>query len=278
MTRKNTQIIYDMTPEEYHARPEASKSDLDLITPDLRRTPADYRWRKDHPTERKTPALTLGTAVHMAVLEPKKFPSAYMLAPECDRRTKEGKAIYEEELSSGKILLDVDQYTACLGMAKSVSKHPVMADALRNRSKKVELSLFWTHEGTGEPCKARLDYYNGRGLMDLKTTSDASNEGIERSIKKYRYHVQAGFYRKGIEVITGKTLPFMFCFVENKPPYKVNVGFVSDEDMDAGYAQAERDLQILHSCKESGTWSGYSSELQVWRVPPTPIISEEGEE
>ena len=42
-----------------------------------------------------TAALKMGRLVHLASLEPEVFDRTVRLMPECDRRTKEGKAIFE---------------------------------------------------------------------------------------------------------------------------------------------------------------------------------------
>ena len=79
---------------------------------------------------------------------------------------------------------------------------------------------------TGLQCKCRPDWISADGgiLVDLKTTEDASPREFQRSIAKWRYHVQAGWYMAGIEAAYG-TRPsgFIFIAVEKKPPFAVGV-------------------------------------------------------
>ena len=80
------------TNKEYHSGEGVSKSDLDL----LHTCPAKYRYRKDNPDDNETPAMLFGSMVHKLILEPEDFEREYAVAPECDRRTKAGKAIFDE--------------------------------------------------------------------------------------------------------------------------------------------------------------------------------------
>ena len=89
-----------MTNTEYHNKTEyLSKSNLDLI----RKSPAHYKAFLDGEKSKPTPAMVFGSLVHSVVFNEDNF----AVMPECDRRTKEGKAIYEQFLSesAGKELI-----------------------------------------------------------------------------------------------------------------------------------------------------------------------------
>ena len=78
--------IYPSMPGEiYHNPTGISKSGLDL----LHKCPALYKRRYiDGIEDEPTPAMIIGSAVHSLVLEPDA--ADFVVAPECDRRTKEG--------------------------------------------------------------------------------------------------------------------------------------------------------------------------------------------
>lgn len=80
-----------MTNSEYHANKAVSKSDLDLIN----RSPLHYINAVKNPKE-QTESMLFGSVVHKLVLEPETFAAEYIAAPKCDRRTKEGKARWQE--------------------------------------------------------------------------------------------------------------------------------------------------------------------------------------
>lgn len=88
-----------MTNKEYHDAEGVSKSDLDLV----HKSPLHYITAKNS-QKVQTEALLFGSALHKFVLENNEFSSEFTTAPLCDRRTKEGKAIYADflEKSVGK--------------------------------------------------------------------------------------------------------------------------------------------------------------------------------
>jgi len=88
-------ISYDMPFSAYLELEAISKSELDHI----HRTPAHFQWaRANRDARRETPAMLLGRAVHAATFEPFHFANWYAAAPDVDRRTKAGKATYDEFL------------------------------------------------------------------------------------------------------------------------------------------------------------------------------------
>ena len=84
-----------MTNAEYHSHPAVSKSDLDLIS----RSPLHFKTAKETPKV-QTESMLLGSLVHKLVLEPDDFDNEYIVAPVCDRRTKQGKEIWNDFMES----------------------------------------------------------------------------------------------------------------------------------------------------------------------------------
>ena len=87
--------------KEYRAREGVSSTDLKKIA----KSPAHFRYWKDNPEE-STPALLFGRAVHKYVLEKDKFNDEFAVAPEVNKRTKEGKAqwLLFQDQNEGKTL------------------------------------------------------------------------------------------------------------------------------------------------------------------------------
>jgi hypothetical protein len=85
-------------------------------------------------------------------------------------------------------------------MGSAMLGHPAAA-LLLGISGEAETTHMWTDATTGLQCKCRPDWISEDGgiLVDLKTTEDASPREFQRSIAKWRYHVQAGWYMAAIE-------------------------------------------------------------------------------
>lgn len=256
-----------LTNAEYHARPEVSKSGLDMV----RRSPLHY-WNRylnpDRVVESPTAAMVIGSALHTRVLEPHLFDDEYAVSPEgIDRRTKEGKlrwADFEQE-SAGKTLLKAEDALHVDAMAEAVRRHPA-ARVLLSKPGKAEQSYFWTDDETGEKCKCRPDWHteDRRIIVDLKTTEDASpGKFMRSSVLTYRYHVQAAFYMQGVP----EAELFVFAVVEKKPPFATVVYTLPAKLIERGLEEAKADLRTIAECRASGRWPGYGDEVQELPLP-----------
>jgi exodeoxyribonuclease VIII len=258
-------IIPSISNAEYHARPEISKSQLDLI----RRSPALFRHRLTHPQER-TPAMRWGTLVHTAVLEPDQLPLTTVIAPTVDRRTKDGKAAWEafQLQAAGREVITAEESIELIDIASAIERHESAGRALAMVDK-VETSIIWTDEDTGMACRCRPDAILSNGLIvDLKTTQDASPEGFAKSIANFRYHVQAAYYSDGYTAAFGEAPKgFMFIAVEKTAPYLVACYLLSDLAVIRGRAEYKEDLQTLKQCLATDVWPGYSQKPLVIDLP-----------
>ena len=258
----DSNYIADWPSDQYHAvKDRISKHGLDLI----HQAPALFKHRQEHPQER-TPAMRWGGLVHTYVLEPDKFDA--VVAPECDRRTKEGKALWETftQENASKEVVKVEEMRELEGIRDSIKRHWIGNTLIESGS--VEMSLFWTHE-TGVRCKARPDLIREDGIMvDLKTCAMASAREFARDAYKYRYHVQAAFYLDAANAVGIEADTFVFLCVEKEAPYLVQC-FECDEDLIAlGRKEYLEDLAVYKSCVESGIWPGYDdSGIQTLRLP-----------
>ena len=103
----------------------------------------------------------------------------------------------------------------------------------------------------GYPAKARLDAWNGHGMVcDLKSTRDLACD-FEKSIANFGYGMQAAWYRAVLRSAmesSGRMLPddfsFVFLVVESVAPFGTAVYRMSDEVMDC-YSERLPELQKL---------------------------------
>lgn len=85
--------------------------------------------------------------------------------------------------------------------AAMIEKHPQLGKAFSGGYPQV--SVFWTDEESGVPCKARFDYLKRAAIVDLKTFENVHEmpikRAIARSIANYKYHIQARFYLDAVQ-------------------------------------------------------------------------------
>ena len=248
-----------MTELEYNQAEGIRRSDLWKMED----SPEKYKWFLEHPIE-QTPAMAFGSACHKMVLEPEDFSAEYVIAPQVDKRTKEGKeewARFELE-SAGKTPLKIDEVIQMEDMVMALNRCPLAKKMIFGKGE-AEVPFFWTDPDTGEKCKVKLDRlvkYNRRWyVIDYKTTQCAETNRFNSDMWKLGYYMQAAMYTEG--VMRAKKLRkrpgFLFVAQEKKAPYSVNVIEVSEEVMKAGDAKFHQLLDKLHACKVIDKWPGY---------------------
>jgi len=264
-----TGIYSGISNDDYHGGVGISKSGLDVLA----RSPLHY-WSKylDPNRERKepTPAMKLGTAIHTAVLEPDEFTKRHMVAPQVDRRTKDGKATWEQFVAdaeaAGADLISADDFATCQAISRQVREHPTARKVFANGTP--ELSAYWTDAETGLLCKCRPDWLGLPLIVDLKSTEDASAEGFAKSAWNFRYWVQAAWYVDGIEQATGQRPDaFVFAAFEKSAPYACAFYFADEAMLDMGRREYRRLLRILADCTAADRWPGYTTDVMPLGVP-----------
>lgn len=259
-------IDYNLPMNDYHRAPGVSKTALDKIT----QSPAHYQHWLNEPEPEPTDAMQVGKAFHMAVLEPHRFETGVVTAPEVNKRTKAGKQELEafQKEHSDKIILRPDQIELVQAMRDSVYQHRV-ARACLSAAGHPEVSVFWEDFITGEQLKCRPDYWRRDNIiLDLKGVRDASPHGFQKAMANYRYHVQAALYLDGCQEAHGeRPRGFVLIAVEKEPPYLVGVYTLDAQALQLGQIQYRKDLETLSRCRLTGSWPGYGDEIQELELP-----------
>jgi hypothetical protein len=138
------------------------------------------------------------------VLEPGLFACSYTVAEQCGETLKSGANAGQRCTNDGKVyrggvwrcgqhdkgeseetrrVLSPQEFAVCVGMRESVRSHPAARDLL-DSADAFELSIVFYWPGTEILCKARIDIaaFEAGVIGDLKTTTDASLRGFERSV------------------------------------------------------------------------------------------------
>lgn len=189
-------ILENLSNSDYHARPEISKSQLDLINKDI----FALEWQKAAPVDHnKMATLDFGAAMHAILLEPDLLKTDFVVMPSFNLRTnagKEEKAAFVSE-NEGKMILTGDERAKLDILYDSVMSHPV-ARSIIEAEGIAEASLTWKDAQTGIDCRVRPDKIltKKHRLIDIKTTPELSK--FSYSVQDYRYHVQDAYYCDGM--------------------------------------------------------------------------------
>lgn len=233
------EIVKEMSNSDYRAREGLSSSDIKMLL----ENPYKYKIGYKKP---KSENLALGSAVHSLILEPENFKRDFLIMPDLNLRTKEGKEEkakleYEAE-SSGKILIKDESYKKALDIVDNFKQRSVF-DMFKNGV--AEVSFF--SEINGIKCKARPDYFiQDKGIiLDLKTTSQengASPDNFLKAIANFKYYIQAKWYM----LLTGAK-EFYFVVLETESPYMLGVYELDKVSLDFAEKEILRAFEVFRN-------------------------------
>lgn len=268
------EVVYGMPAKDYFARPEVSRSDL----VSLLKAPAKFPHNRANPATPTEPMI-FGSMVHELLLEGLlPLRDACIVSP-ADCLTKKGVpsktpkntdvwknlAVAAEALGKD-IYMDyeaqaiTDKVTTCTSCASVAFPH--LLDACEK-----EVAIFATHADSGVRVKARLDLLHDSYVADLKTTKDASEDSVVRSVGNFRYDIQAAFYGDLGGAVAGlEHLPFLFACVETEAPYMTAEWDLSEEWVENGRADYERALELYKKYEAEG----YPKTLGKGTLEPKP--------
>lgn len=250
-----------MTERDYRSADGISRTELWKI----RESPEKFKWAQEHPEE-PTPALIFGTLVHKVLLEPKTVDEEFVIAPDVDRRTKDGKEAYSRFMANvgDRTIVSQTDFNKASEMVNALNALEFVEKLLDGDR---EMPIRWYDDLTEELCKCRLDcltYIDDKPIVvDYKTAADASTDAFVRSAINHGYDFQAGMYCEGIEKITGLKPVFVFIVQEKDPPYAVNIFQADDLMVKRGYDIFRELIGIYHDCKQTGNWYGYLGKYNV---------------
>ena len=226
-------IVESLPAQAYHSDDAVGSS---LIRKLQTSTPMHAKAMMETPMS--SPAMSLGTALHAAMLEPENDLAQAVVQPDIDKRTKLGKEEHAAFSAAhlGRCIITQEQAENLDGMVIACLKDWRIKHAL-SACKRREVSVFGSIGG--HPAKARLDAWNGHGMvLDLKTTRDLACD-FEKSIANFGYGLQAAWYREVLRSVfrtEGRLMPddfsFVFLVVETTYPHGTAVYRMSDEVMD----------------------------------------------
>ena len=252
--------IYDgLTNAEYHSGEGLSASRIKTAA---MKTPLHITA----PQKPETLAMKIGTMAHMATFEPDLFLKTYAIF-EGDRRTKAGKAEWDDIAANNLTPVTNEQYEQAEGIASAVHSIPGIWDIISHKSTVAEASGFYKDNGV--LCKFRPDAWQRDDgiIIDLKTCQDASPRGFANQIAAYGYHIQAAHYLEGAEAILQKDHTFIFVAVEKEAPYAAAVYELDEATLLEGLAMRNMGIQAIKHATETGIFKGYAPELQTLQIP-----------
>lgn len=215
----------------------------------IEKSPAQFKYGYGDDSS----GFTLGTAAHMAILEPERFETHYVVYPK-RRQGKEWDAFEQAAIDAGKEVLSTKEHEQACAIRDAVRRHAPAMRYLTGGA--AEQTLTWK---LGDfDCKGKADYIGPLAIADLKSTKDCSPRGFAAACARYGYFGQAAWYADGNRKVTGRRLPFVIIAVESSAPYVVQVYRMPEHVIEAGREQYLTLLARLDYCQRNNWWGGYS--------------------
>jgi PDDEXK-like domain of unknown function (DUF3799) len=229
----------------------------------------NYRYMKDARADRDTESTILGSAVHMAVLEPELYAATYCDEPDLDaiggtrpRATKAYREQLDELAQGGQLVLKPDVRFQVEAMAACVRAHP-MAAKLLSRAPERELTLVWDRDGRA--CRGRADMLGAGVLADLKTTRSLARFN-PFELTRFGYYRQAAHYRDGLKRLGRPVDHVLLVAVESVAPFDVGVFALDQPSLYYGEHECEQLYARLADCEASGKWPGQYPDVAIARI------------
>lgn len=261
-------VDYHCPDAEYRASEGLSYSESKLLA----RSPAHYRWMRDHPKLRPAPTyqMILGTMLHCALLEPARFERDYVLAPNVSKLTNAYKDFAQACVQANQRPITEEDRDKVFGMRDALRTHPRISQVLADG--RPEVSCWWTADGVR--LRARLDWVaqmrHGTLPCDVKTTADASPEAFARSVYNLAYHRQADWYLNAVEACLADlepALPMLFIVVESSPPYACASYTLHPTFMQLAATENARLRALYKHCMEFDDWPAYDTAITELKPP-----------
>jgi hypothetical protein len=266
--------IHTLHADAYHADAVAEQPSLSASIAHRICSQSPAHARAAHP--RLNPSLIreesdrfdLGNVAHAILLEGQ---AAVEVIDAPDWRTKDARERRDAARAVGKVpllahvLVEVDAMVAAVAeqLANHAAQPPLFTDG------KAEQTLIWEEPG-GVVCRARLDWLRDdrATIDDLKTTSrSASPEAYSRNLFGVGGDVQAAFYARGVQELTGETPEFRWATVETSAPYALAVIAPGPDVLALGHSKVEHAIRVWRECLATDIWPGYPQQI-CWANAP----------
>lgn len=222
-----------------------------------RASPAHMRAAMEAGDKAPTDAMRLGSALHVAFLEPELMPSKVVKWEGGVRKGAEWTDFSLEHAS--KIILTPAQHEQLIGMVRSLREHPFVREWQR-QVEGVEVSAIG--EYCGVLCKARCDALTPSPLVDLKKVRSGDIRSFTNDIVKYGYHMQAAMYRRLFNRDR-----FVLLTVEDRAPFDVVPYEMSPAMLREGDAALQALVLEYRRCLDTGVWPGRSDQIVTVECP-----------
>lgn len=222
----------------------------------------DYR-----PADRST--FDMGRVIHGVFLD---GDAAVEIVDADDWRTKDAREARDAAYAAGKTPLLAKQWPDVLAAVATVRDRipSLNVTPAPFTAGKPELCVRWQDDLTRVDCRALVDWLHDdyTAIDDLKCTSRSANpRQWSRQLFGLGYDMQADFYTRGVEAVTGVRPRFRLVVVEITPPYAVSVLALAPDAEVLARKKVDAAMELWRRSLETDEWPGYPADVAYVTLP-----------
>lgn len=270
-----------MAERDYRDLPGISSTQIKQF---LRDTPAAFEhWRETH-VWTYSDAMRLGTAIHMALLEPEALADHVAVYRGPARNIKAGKEAWAEFCNDwglsetpkvsdgpalfyaklGVTLLDAEQWDIVERAVDLIRQQAATFDVLLHGER--EAVYLAPCPITGLQRKAKLDVRGKAGskrvVVDIKTTNTLDHRKLFGKMKDFDYATQLAYYADVCADATGEPVEANYIlWIRTEGAVDFEFWRLPDHVIEHGRKRWQRGIKGLAECMESGVWPGRSARI-----------------
>lgn len=247
-------IYFDIRFADYLKWPFPSQSTLK----EGRASPAHVKAAMDRERVKvPTDEMLLGSALHVAFLEPEKLLDSVVKWEGKARRGKEWDAF--KDANANKIILTEAMNAKLIRMVQALRRHPRVREWLGKIEHTEVAAIGDVH---GLRMKGRCDALTNDPLVDLKKVATCDLGRITNTILTFGYHIQSYIYR----TLFNRDKFLLIC-IEDEPPFDVVPHELSPAFLRMGQSEAESLIERYKECEASGIWPGRCDDVVTVEPP-----------
>jgi len=211
-----------------------------------------------------------GTAVHSMLLEPLRV-GRIVVVEANDWRSKEAQQIRADAANNGQVAILADKYVTAQAMVEAARAQLARAEWRPNGHEHAELTMLWQEAEGPVCCRARADLADTDQhiLVNYKTTSGSANPlYLQRQVASMGWDVDAAFYCRGYQTLTGEEPRYLFVVQESAPPYLLSIIALKPDFMRLGSDKVDMALAMWRDGIYNDHWPAYPQRI-AWVDAPS---------
>jgi hypothetical protein len=242
---------YDVPNEIYHHSEEYRYCMTSSGLKQIEKSPLHWHTMRTMPRVGPTAAMAFGSAFHSYMLEPHKIERELLTGK--TQVTIDDNEMISVNAAAKKSLEGMRESLMACELSAIIMNHPkIIIEQAGIFQDPIRPNVYGT-------IKPDIRIPELGMIVDLKTTTDASETGFPRSVRRFKYDWQAWWYLRGANAISHELYDkFVIIAIEKTPPYGVML-YELTETMYWAEIRVMPLIEKFSLCLDMDRWPGYKN-------------------